>query len=1043
MDSVIRPAWFRAIVFCAAYLFCAAVANRLSSHAYPSFGFWLPSGLYVGVLLMIATREWGWFLTAALVADILIEASRGHFSILVGINAVANSFEAVLGAALVRRFVASRPALGTLREVVGFLFLTAGISAMAGAFIWAGSKLLLEGQGSFVTIWLQWWSGDASGILVLTPFMLVWRGWRWEDLRFVRIWRWMEAALLVLLLSFFIWLLFYRPGQLWEGHKYLLLPLIVWAALRFGLRGVTVFILFGAMAMAYPSMGRGTGIVKPASNLLLEPAVVAQWFIVILSMTGLVVAAVWRESSQNAQQLRENEAHFRMLYQNAPVAYQSLDAHGNFLEVNQTWLDMMGYEREEVIGYWFGDFLVRTQSDLFRERFPRFKEIGQIHNLEFDMERKDGRVVTVAFEGRIGYDNEHIFRQTHCVMRNVTEIKRAENALRESELRYRTLFDEAVEGIVLADRASGMVRDCNQAFLALTGCEKAELAGRPLDAFVITDKGAPESNGLGLQIPSESSGFAEAQIRAKSGERKIVEIKTKDLELDGEVVQQYFFHDITARKHAEEERNRLFELSMDMLCVGGFDGYFKQINPAWNLTLGWSDHEMLAMPWLDLVHPEDRSATLKAWEDLRKGVAMRAFENRFRCKDASYRWLSWNSIPLVEDAMVFAVVRDTTDLRKAVEAVRDSEERLRFAMEGANDGLWDVQMKTGAFFLSPRGCEILGYQTDEIGAVAKVWNELVHPDDLAATNARLKDHIQGRLDVFEVEQRLRMKDGCWKWVLCRGKIVKRDPDGTPVRIAGTHSDITKRKKAEDELKTLNAELERRVLERTTQLEAANKELEAFAYSISHDLRAPLRAINGFSNILIRDYEAGLNPEASRFLQLVSANAQKMGRLIDDLLAFSRLSRQSLRKQTVNTADLVQTALAESVEQKSGRQIEVRVGDLPACQADPALLKQVWINLLSNAFKYTRHCEAAVIEVGVLAGQGDSITFFVRDNGAGFDMQYAGKLFGVFQRLHREDEFEGTGVGLAIVQRIVQRHGGRVWAEGRLKQGASFYFTLPT
>ncbi len=1032
MDSAKRPVWFRVVVFFAAYLCCAFLGRLLSSTANPFIGFWLPSGLFVAVLLLVATRSWGWFLAAGIVANILYDVYHGKAPSVIGLNAATNSFEAFLGATLVRRFVTARPSFSTLKEAVGFVSLTAGASAMISAAAGAGTARLVLGGLPFGGLWLKWWSGDAVGILAVAPFVLAWSGWRWSELRGVSVRRWLEAGLLALTLAFFVWFLFFFRGQVLIGFKYLLLPLVIWAALRFGVRGATLVVLLGAVSMAYPSMGHGADAFKASSSLITQPALMMQWFIAVSSMTGLVVAAAWHENNQNAQQLRENESHFRMLYQNAPVAYQSLDAHGNFLEVNQTWLDMMGYEREEVIGYWFGDFLVRTQSDLFRERFPRFKEIGQVHNLEFDMERKDGRVVTVAFEGRIGYDNERIFRQTHCVMRNVTEIKRAENALRESELRYRTLFDEAVEGIVLADRASGMVRDCNQAFLALTGCEKGEVAGRHLDAFVVTANGAAESNG-----------FIEAQIKAKSGERKIVEIKTKDLELDGEVVQQYFFRDITARKHAEDERDRLFKLSMDMLCVGGFDGYFKQINPAWKLTLGWSDQEMQAMSWLDLVHPEDRSASLEAWEDLRKGVAMRAFENRFRCKDGSYRWLSWNSIPLVEDEVAYAVVRDTTDLRMAVEAVRESEERLRFAMEGANDGLWDVQMKTGAFFLSPRGCEILGYQSDEIGAVAKVWKDLVHPEDLAVTNARLKDHIQGRSDVFVVEQRLRMKDGGWKWVLCRGKIVERESDCTPIRITGTHSDITKRRQVEDELRTLNAELERRVLERTAQLEAANKELEAFAYSISHDLRAPLRAINGFSNILVRDHSEGLDSEAARFLQLVSANAQKMGRLIDDLLAFSRLSRQPLRKQKVNTAELIQTVLAESQEEKAGRQVEVRVGDLPTCQADPALIKQVWINILSNAFKYTRHCETAVIEVGVLPGEGDSIAFFVRDNGAGFDMQYAGKLFGVFQRLHREDEFEGTGVGLAIVQRIVQRHGGRVWAEGRLKQGARFYFTLPT
>jgi len=250
------------------------------------------------------------------------------------------------------------------------------------------------------------------------------------------------------------------------------------------------------------------------------------------------------------------------------------------------------------------------------------------------------------------------------------------------------------------------------------------------------------------------------------------------------------------------------------------------------------------------------------------------------------------------------------------------------------------------------------------------------------------------------------------------------------------------------LRMENEELQQRVRERTAaleaaneELEAANKELEAFSYSVSHDLRAPLRAIDGFSKILVADHAPQLSAEAQKLLGTVSANARRMGQLIDDLLAFSRLSHRPISKQRVKAAALVQQVLDELHREREGRQVEVRVEPLPDCMGDPSLLKQVWVNLLSNAFKFTRRRERALIEIGCQEQQDENV-YVVRDNGAGFDMAYVGKLFGVFQRLHRSDEFEGTGAGLAIVQRIIQRHGGRIWVEAALDQGATFYFALP-
>jgi light-regulated signal transduction histidine kinase (bacteriophytochrome) len=246
----------------------------------------------------------------------------------------------------------------------------------------------------------------------------------------------------------------------------------------------------------------------------------------------------------------------------------------------------------------------------------------------------------------------------------------------------------------------------------------------------------------------------------------------------------------------------------------------------------------------------------------------------------------------------------------------------------------------------------------------------------------------------------------------------------------TIEDISVRKRAEQV-----------IVERTEQLEAANRDLEAFSYSVSHDLRAPLRAVDGFSRILEEDFEAELTSDARHYLKLVRDNTRQMATLIDDLLAFSRLGRHPIRKSRVNTSELVERAIEEATSFQNGKSPQVQVDQLPDCEADPALLKQVLLNLISNAVKFSRHSDLPMISIGCERKAGDPETYYVRDNGVGFDMTYAPKLFGVFQRLHRAEEYEGTGVGLAIVHRIISRHGGHVWADSRPGAGATFYFTL--
>jgi PAS domain S-box-containing protein len=337
---------------------------------------------------------------------------------------------------------------------------------------------------------------------------------------------------------------------------------------------------------------------------------------------------------------------------------------------------------------------------------------------------------------------------------------------------------------------------------------------------------------------------------------------------------------------------------------------------------------------------------------------------------------------------------------------------------------------------NPQG--VITYVNDKFCAISKYSREELLGQDHRLINSG--HHSKGFIrelwttiaqgKVWKGEIKNQAKDGSYYWV--DTTIIPFSNDqGKPRQYVAIRADITERKAAEDKIRLLNAELEQRVVERTA-------ELESFSYSVSHDLRAPLRAMGGYARMLQEDLGTTLPAAAWQKLERIHENAIKMGQLIDGLLTFSRLSRQPLKRQRTAPAAMIPRLLEELHSEQAGRRINIHTGELPPCLADPTLLYQVFVNLISNALKYTRPRDPAEIEIGWDAALQ---AYFVKDNGAGFDMQYAEKLFGVFQRLHRADEFEGTGVGLAIVQRIVHRHGGRIWAQAEPDKGASFYFTL--
>jgi PAS domain S-box-containing protein len=294
---------------------------------------------------------------------------------------------------------------------------------------------------------------------------------------------------------------------------------------------------------------------------------------------------------------------------------------------------------------------------------------------------------------------------------------------------------------------------------------------------------------------------------------------------------------------------------------------------------------------------------------------------------------------------------------------------------------------------------------------------------------------------FEVELKLRhAASGSHRHVVLR-VVPMLDQAGAVEEWIGAVQDIEEQRAAERSLRTLNAGLEERVSLRTAQLEAANKDLEGFSYSVSHDLRAPIRAISGFCQLLFKDHLSQLEPEAQRKLEVIKSEAARMGALIDDLLAFSRLGRKALQPVEIDMQELAGTAYKRLLNGHAERPIDFRLGSMPRAFGDRSLFEQVWVNLLSNAIKFSGKKSAPLIEVGAISEEREYV-FYIRDNGAGFDPQYQEKLFGVFQRLHHTEEFPGTGVGLALVHRIVTRHGGRVWADAKLGEGATFHFTVP-
>lgn len=379
--------------------------------------------------------------------------------------------------------------------------------------------------------------------------------------------------------------------------------------------------------------------------------------------------------------------------------------------------------------------------------------------------------------------------------------------------------------------------------------------------------------------------------------------------------------------------------------------------------------------------------------------------------------------------LAFVTIKDVTVRHEQEQALRESNTRARGTLDRMIEGCQIIDREYRYVYLNEAAAA--HGRADRTELVGRTMMEAYPGIEQTALFATLRECMETRA-MRTFENAFSYPDGT-KAVF--ELVVQAVPEG----ILISSLDVTAQKLSQEAVLQLNTNLEERVAERTHQLQQANHELEAFSYSVSHDLRAPLRAVDGYSHALVEEHSAALPEEAKRYVAKIRHGAQRMGALIDDLLTFSRLSRSPLKSRTVDMNVLVKSSFEELPQHE---RVELRVGELPSSMGDPALLKQVWVNLLSNAVKYTAKSESPLVEVGAETIEGE-LAYFVRDNGTGFDMRFVGKLFGVFQRLHREDEYEGTGVGLAIVKRVIDRHGGWVWAhsDGPGGRGATFHFSL--
>ncbi|MBI4788148.1 MAG: PAS domain S-box protein [Chloroflexi bacterium] len=631
------------------------------------------------------------------------------------------------------------------------------------------------------------------------------------------------------------------------------------------------------------------------------------------------------------------------------------------------------------------------------------------------------------------------------------ELRDAHQLLEESRNRYADLYDLAPIGYVTLT-GKGIIQEINLPGAVMLGVERSRLIGLPFNLHVAKSDRPIFREHLRRCQQEPDCGTTELHLGRKDGDFLDVELRSVPIRNPGQKTTAYLtaITDITTRRALEESLRAsealfraVFERAGMGMALCDHAGHLRRVNPALQQMLGYPEAELIGKSFTELSHPEDNPLDENLYAALVAGQRdSYQIEKRYLRRDGQLLWARV-TVSLIRDrrgkpSFAVKLVENITEYKHVEAALRESEVRYRTLFTNMSEGFAlgealfaddgtprDFRfLEVNAGFERQSGLrreDMVGRLISEaVPSLENLWIETYGRVAKTGEPVRFTDFNRSTNRHYEVY--------CYR--------------PAPGRFAILFRDITDQRLAEDRIQRLNRDLERRAAE----LEIANEELDSFSYSVSHDLRSPLASIQTFSQVLLEDYGSQLPDEGKNFLNMIGSNSLALHHLVEDLLTFSRMSRQPLNKTTVPTAELVRQVLAKLTNAEPGRQVEVVIGDLPACQADPALLTQVWVNLLSNALKFTAKCHHTHIEIGSFAppvgtGEGEGVVYFVKDNGAGFDMDQAGKLFGVFQRLHDEEDYPGTGVGLAIVERIVRRHGGRIWAEGVAGQGASFFFTL--
>jgi len=709
---------------------------------------------------------------------------------------------------------------------------------------------------------------------------------------------------------------------------------------------------------------------------------------------------------------------------------------------------IFGYSAREMIGQSITRLIPPERLAEELQIIDRIKKGESVEHFETTRMAKDGRLIDVAVTVSPIKDKTGKIVGASKVARNIGERKQTEKALHRERDFISAVVDTVGSLVVVIDRQARIIR-FNRYCEQLTGYSFAEVQGRNLIDLLIMpgERKTTTAEFLNLCAGQFPNTFENHWVTKQGNPRVIAWSNTALLDAEGKV--EYVIGtgaDITERKRAEnllQERNEQLRLYAEHspAAIAMLDREMKYlvVSKRWMTGFRLGTDSIIGKSHYE-IFPE----IPQRWKDMHQrclaGAVEKSDEEPFHRQDGSTDWVRWEIQPWRQaDGVTGGIIIFTEDIserKRAEDALHESEKQFRTMVDAIPQLACMTQADGLVVWCNRRWNDYTGTTIETMAGTG--WESVIDPDFLPEVVKAWKVSIATG-EPFEMEFPIRAADGHYGWFLTRVFPFKDDA-GKVIRWFGTNTDVSDKRAAGEKIQELNANLERRVAERTTELEAANRELEAFSYSVSHDLRAPLRAVDGFSQAVLEDYGAQLPEQGRRDLQTIRAGAQRMGILIDDLLTFSRLGRTPLKKQAVDITYLVGHVLEELNYQREGREVEIRIGDLPRSPGDPALLNQVWVNLISNALKYTRRRETAVIEIGCKL-EHDEQVYFVRDNGAGFDMRYANKLFGVFQRLHRADEFEGTGVGLAIVQRIIHRHGGQIWAKAAPNLGATFYFTL--